>query len=42
MCERMGPNDAIRIIGAQRYSKYEGYGETFKFKAMPNEKLVKR
>ncbi|EYB96499.1 hypothetical protein Y032_0150g2785 [Ancylostoma ceylanicum] len=28
LCERMGPREAIHIIGAQRYSSYAGYGRT--------------
>lgn len=32
VCEKMEPNEAIFIIGAERYSDYEGYGRTFKWK----------
>ncbi|KAL6740258.1 hypothetical protein Aduo_013629 [Ancylostoma duodenale] len=31
LCERMGPLEAIHIIGAQRYSSYSGYGRTLKW-----------
>ncbi|RCN39092.1 poly glycohydrolase [Ancylostoma caninum] len=31
LCERMGPLEAIHIIGAQRYSSYSGYGKTLKW-----------
>ncbi|EYB96496.1 hypothetical protein Y032_0150g2784 [Ancylostoma ceylanicum] len=31
LCERMGPLEAVHIIGAQRYSSYSGYGRTLKW-----------
>ncbi|CAK0909068.1 unnamed protein product, partial [Prorocentrum cordatum] len=30
-CERMGPEEAITIVGAQQYSNYSGYGGSFAF-----------
>uniref|UniRef100_F1KZ17 poly(ADP-ribose) glycohydrolase n=1 Tax=Ascaris suum TaxID=6253 RepID=F1KZ17_ASCSU len=31
LCERMDHNESIVILGAQRYSDYEGYGHTFQW-----------
>ncbi|KAK6750088.1 hypothetical protein RB195_002213 [Necator americanus] len=31
LCEKMGPFEAIHIVGAQRYSDYFGYGETLEW-----------
>jgi len=30
-CEKMDDNEAIFIIGAQRYSQYTGYGYSFTY-----------
>ncbi|VDM38707.1 unnamed protein product [Toxocara canis] len=31
LCERMDHNESIVIVGAQRYSDYEGYGDSFQW-----------
>lgn len=31
--ERMDVNEAVRIVGAQRFSDYSGYAETFQWHA---------
>ncbi|KHJ76834.1 poly glycohydrolase, partial [Oesophagostomum dentatum] len=36
LCERMGPLEAIHIVGAQRYSDYIGYGETLEWSPLEN------
>ncbi|CAJ0601222.1 unnamed protein product [Cylicocyclus nassatus] len=32
LCEKMGPLEAIHIVGAQRYSGYDGYSSTVEWK----------
>lgn len=34
LCEKMGPEEAITIVGAQQYSHYSGYGGSFAFAGM--------
>ncbi|CAJ0602073.1 unnamed protein product [Cylicocyclus nassatus] len=36
LCERMGPLEAIHIIGAQRYNDYVGYGATLEWTRYEN------
>ncbi|EYB96491.1 hypothetical protein Y032_0150g2782 [Ancylostoma ceylanicum] len=36
LCEKMGPLEAIHIVGAQRYSDYTGYGETLEWARLEN------
>ncbi|KIH62945.1 poly glycohydrolase [Ancylostoma duodenale] len=36
LCEKMGPFEAIHIVGAQRYSDYTGYGETLEWARLEN------
>ncbi|RCN39089.1 poly glycohydrolase [Ancylostoma caninum] len=36
LCEKMGPFEAIHIVGAQRYSDYTGYGETLEWVRLEN------
>jgi len=31
LCEEMQPNEAIAVVGTKQYSKYKGYGSSFKF-----------
>ena len=31
VCEKMAANECIFLIGCERYSSYEGYGQSFKF-----------
>ncbi|KAJ1349427.1 hypothetical protein KIN20_004997 [Parelaphostrongylus tenuis] len=31
LCERMGPLEVVHIVGAQRYSSYDGYAQTLRW-----------
>jgi hypothetical protein len=42
LCERMQPNEAIIIMGAQQYAKYSGYGDTFTFESEMGEQAFER
>lgn len=42
LCEKMAPDEAILIIGAERYSDYEGYAETFRWKYRTRDGNVPR
>lgn len=30
-CPKMGEHEAIIILGSEQYSRYSGYGDTFRF-----------
>ncbi|KAF7639310.1 hypothetical protein Mgra_00001272 [Meloidogyne graminicola] len=42
VCEKMEKNEAILIIGAERYSDYQGYGNTFCWKYRQRDALSPR
>jgi hypothetical protein len=35
VCEKMQPDEAILIVGAERYSNYDGYDSTFRWLHRP-------
>jgi len=35
ICEKMQPDEAILIVGAERYSNYDGYDRTFRWLHRP-------
>ena len=41
VCEVMSENEAIVIIGAEQFSKYSGYGGTFKYAGPFEDKTEK-
>ncbi|KAK0421174.1 hypothetical protein QR680_015095 [Steinernema hermaphroditum] len=42
VCERMNDNEAISIVGAQRFCDYKGYGDSFQYVERKNSTPVKR
>lgn len=42
ICEKMSPNEAVLIIGPQRYSKYSGYRDTFAWSGHYDDSKAKR
>lgn len=42
VCEVMLDSESIRIIGAETYSDYSGYGSTFRWKSINQDRNILR